>query len=388
MRIEQLLMQHPKCPVVKQSEYISWFIFPFFHGVAGRDCEGSQISQMGGEEIAMTPVVSLDYVFLSLSDNTSGEETVPILVLCDENTTYSLGLMVPRKGPEPHGVRDVCVFLPELGYIRMILKCNGGPSITALVTAVQKEWACDSKNFQRQLTPQVNPVDDHASCRAVEAMVHGLENLNRTIMVALEEVLGVSIFPTSRILPWLVGHQSRARNRFIVRASGRTLFEELTTTKFARPLFDFGEADLAKEWPSQCWLLWSNTLLVVYVAPAPVVTYAALAPVVEYAVQQSPTRRLLLRSCTSPPGVLDVRGTSLLTLLSGISCFFAVATFLIVSVYGDTWVLHFELVALCATLSFVFNNCCWPFQSCRREKKGWVTERVCCHNIRQTIQMV
>ena len=45
----------------------------------------------------------------------------------------------------------------------MILKSDGEPSITTLVTAVQKEWAGDSKNFQTQLIPRTSPVDDHAS---------------------------------------------------------------------------------------------------------------------------------------------------------------------------------------------------------------------------------
>ena len=39
----------------------------------------------------------------------------------------------------------------ESGYTRMILKSGGKPSITALVTAVQKEWAGDCKDFLRQL---------------------------------------------------------------------------------------------------------------------------------------------------------------------------------------------------------------------------------------------
>ena len=89
-------------------------------------------------------------LFFGLTDST-GEGTPPTVVLCDGNTTYSLGLMVPRNGPVPHAVRGVCVFLQELGYTRMILKSDGEPSITALVTAVQKEWAGDSKNFQTLL---------------------------------------------------------------------------------------------------------------------------------------------------------------------------------------------------------------------------------------------
>ena len=90
----------------------------------------------------------------------------------------------------------------------MILEGDGEPSILALVTAVQKEWAGDSKIFETQLIPHTSPVDDHASNGAAEAMVHCLEGLTRTSGAALEESLGVTIVSTSPILPWLVRHQS------------------------------------------------------------------------------------------------------------------------------------------------------------------------------------
>ena len=88
----------------------------------------------------------------------------------------------------------------------MIRKSDGEPSITALMTAVQKEWAGDSKIFETQLIPRTSPVDDHASNGAAEAMVHSLEGLTRTSIAALEESL--STVSTSPILPWLVRHQS------------------------------------------------------------------------------------------------------------------------------------------------------------------------------------
>ena len=129
----------------------------------------------------------------------------------------------------------------------MILKSDCEPSISALMAAVQKEWARDSKNFQTQLIPRTSPVDDHASNGAAEAMVHSLEGLTRTSKVALEESLGVSISSNSPFMPWLVRHQSFLRNRFVVRSSGRTPFKELTMSKFQSPLLNVGEAVLAKE---------------------------------------------------------------------------------------------------------------------------------------------
>ena len=77
--------------------------------------------------------------------------------------------------------------------------------------------------------------------------MRSLEGLTRTSKIALEEALGVSILPTSPILPWLVRHQSYLRNRFVVRSSGRTPFEELTMSKFQSSLLNFAEAVLVKE---------------------------------------------------------------------------------------------------------------------------------------------
>ena len=141
-----------------------------------------------------------------------------------------------------------CVFLQESGYTRMILKSDGKPSITALVTAVQKEWAGDCKDFLRQLILRTSPVDVHASKGAVEGMMHSLEGLTRTSKGGpWEEVLGISILPTSLILPWLARHLSCLRNQYVVRASGRASFEELTMSMFQSPLINTQEAVLAKE---------------------------------------------------------------------------------------------------------------------------------------------
>ena len=99
-------------------------------------------------------------------------------------------------------------------------------TITAVERTVQGKGAVDNQNFQTQLIPCTSPVDDHATNGAVETMVHSLGRAT----------LGVSILPTSSILPWLVLYQSYLRNRFVVRSSGRTPFEELTMSKLVQHL--------------------------------------------------------------------------------------------------------------------------------------------------------
>ena len=116
----------------------------------------------------MTPVVPLDDISLGLSDEASEKDTTSMLALCDGSTTHSRDVMIPREGPEPHAVKNVCVPLQELSYIRMTLESDGASSITVR-EAVQKEWAGDSKNFRRQSIPQERLENDHVSTGALEA---------------------------------------------------------------------------------------------------------------------------------------------------------------------------------------------------------------------------
>ena len=65
------------------------FVVPWCRAcVAGRGCESPHSSQIVSEEVVTTSVVSLDFVFLDLFDNTSGEGTLPTLALCDENIAH------------------------------------------------------------------------------------------------------------------------------------------------------------------------------------------------------------------------------------------------------------------------------------------------------------
>ena len=225
------------------------------HGVVYALLEGPEklhtAATGGGEETAAaTPVVALDALFLGLNDST-GEGTTPTLVQCDGNTTYSLGVMVPRKGRVPYAVRGVCVFVQELGYTRMILWSDGEPSITALVTADQKEWAGDSRNFQTQLIPRTSPVDCHASNGAAEAMYTAFKVSRRNLLESRSCQIHRFCRGWCDIRVFL-------RHRFVVRSSGRTLFEGLTMSKFQSPLLNFGEAVLAKESGAQEGILGSS----------------------------------------------------------------------------------------------------------------------------------
>ena len=83
------------------------------------------------------------------------------------------------------------------------------------------------------------------------------------------------------------------------------------------------------------------------------VTLTAPAPVVEYAGHQSPTRRLFLRSCTSPRSYMTyLARVFFFETAHATVCYPVVATVPIFSVCGNTFVLRCRLIALCAALPF------------------------------------
>ena len=111
MREEQLPFQHPKCPVEKRLSPISCVTFPSLHGVEPallEKREAPHFREGGGDGAAAATLAA------------QLESTTPMLAPCDGNTTYSLGLMGPKKGHVPYAVRVVCAFLQEFGCTRMV----------------------------------------------------------------------------------------------------------------------------------------------------------------------------------------------------------------------------------------------------------------------------
>ena len=130
------------------------------------------------------------------------------------------------------------VFLQELGYTRMILKSGGELSITALVTAVQKEWAGDSKNFQTHVPVQF----------VITGQTEPLRQWYTALKVSRERVK----------LPWINLLKCRSRQTLRscrgwcdIRVFSETglLYDRAAEhhDKFQSPLLNVGEAVLAKE---------------------------------------------------------------------------------------------------------------------------------------------
>ena len=81
------------------------------------------------EEKSLAEVV-FDYGFLGAQGE---EETVAIQVARDSRTKMLFAHVVPRKGlTHEHGAEDMIKDIKKLGYLEVILKCDGEPALKSV----------------------------------------------------------------------------------------------------------------------------------------------------------------------------------------------------------------------------------------------------------------
>ena len=92
------------------------------------------------EERSGVTTVSLDYCFLAGDKDVeeSSARDHPVLIMYDSKTRAISAIPVLKKGPEKWVVRWVVRKLYGLGYggVKVVLKSDGEPAITALVRAI------------------------------------------------------------------------------------------------------------------------------------------------------------------------------------------------------------------------------------------------------------
>ena len=79
------------------------------------------------KEKGTTPIVAFDYCFLT-QDNA---DTFPILICRDSRYGQTGATCCGRKGPTAHSISFL--FIKDLGFRRIILKCDNEPSTHACV---------------------------------------------------------------------------------------------------------------------------------------------------------------------------------------------------------------------------------------------------------------
>ena len=92
-----------------------------------------------------------------------------------------------RKGPTAYSISFRVGFFKDLGFRRIILKCDNEPSTNALQDAVSQ--ACAGV----EVIPQGPPEGDHMANGRVEMAVREVKRQCRTLRISAERITGVRI---------------------------------------------------------------------------------------------------------------------------------------------------------------------------------------------------
>ena len=193
---------------------------------------------------ARLPKISMDYQELKSKAKLQVSEedaVVRIIVAKDEQTGMTTAHRVDTKGPTDEWiVKRVVQDIEELGRSDIILKTDGEPAMVAVqraVTALRKGMVTKPEN-----PPSYNPQSNGAAEKAVQDVSAQI----RTLKLALEARLGITINENSPIMEWIIEHGAYVLSRFSVGHDGMTPYERLTGRKWTRPMLEMGETVMAQ----------------------------------------------------------------------------------------------------------------------------------------------
>ena len=202
-------------------------------GIAGKHATGRDETDPSAGEF------HFDYCFLK---NEVGDEPAVTLVGVDKASDAILAHVVPEKGTKFDWVasqldRDVKRF----GYHgRIVVKSDGENAVCDLMQELARK---------RRENPTVvetsKPYDSKSNGRA-EGAVRKLESQVRTLKIATERNLGLTMDVHSSVFAWLVEHSADVLTKCSVGSDGRTPYERIKQKRYHGEMVEFASMVLVK----------------------------------------------------------------------------------------------------------------------------------------------
>ena len=206
--------------------------------VAGRAAAAPHF-RGGDKEIPVGGEFHFDYCFLR---KRPASEPATTLVGVDRTTQGIVAHVVPKKGTQFEWVaaqleKDVRKF----GYHgRVVLKSDGENAIKDLMKEVALK-RCDMPT----VLEHSKAYDSKSNGRAENA-VRRVESQVRTMLIALQEALGIEVEVDHPCFEWLVEHAADILTKYPVGKDGRTPYERVKKKKYGGEMFEFGSVVLVK----------------------------------------------------------------------------------------------------------------------------------------------
>ena len=183
------------------------------------------------ERARTTPIVAFDYGFLPKEN----ADTLPILICRDSKYGHTGATCCERKGPRANSISFLVGLIKDLGFRRIMLKCDNEPSTKALQDAVIH--ACVGV----EVIPQGPPEGDHMANGRAEMAVREVKRQCRTLRVSAEQNTSVRIAGGSSLLSWLPRFAAQVMNKMRIGKDGKTSEMRSTGRRWRKPMEQFGE---------------------------------------------------------------------------------------------------------------------------------------------------
>ena len=164
---------------------------------------------------------NFDYGFLTQEN----ADTFPIPICRDSRYGQTGATCCERKGRTAYSISFLVGFIKDLGFRRIILKCDYEPSTKALQDAVIQ--ACAG-------------VEDMANGR-VEMAVREVKRQCRTLRISAEHNTGVRIAEDSPFLSWFLRFTAQVMNSMRIGKDGKTSELKRTGRRWRKPMSQSGE---------------------------------------------------------------------------------------------------------------------------------------------------
>ena len=163
-----------------------------------------------------TLIVAFDYDFLTQEN----ADTFPILICRDSRCGQTGATCCERKGPTAHSIAAYSIsflvgFIKDLGFRRIIVKCNNEPSTNALQDAVIH--ACAGV----EMIPQGPPEGDRMANGRVEMALREVGRQCGTLRIYAEQNTSVRISDDSPLLSWLPRFAAQIMNKMRIGKDGK-----------------------------------------------------------------------------------------------------------------------------------------------------------------------
>ena len=169
------------------------------------------------------------------------EKSAPMIVAKFTRSGTIAATALEAKGITGYGVRWFAGFLGRLGLQHVV---NFSDNEAALV-ALKNQAATQVKGLES--VPRECPVGDHSANGDAESAVKQVKQLCRSVRLALESKLKMTLEQTDPVLQWIPHFAGQLLTIVQKGPDGKTAWERETGRKWRRPLLQFGEKVMLRE---------------------------------------------------------------------------------------------------------------------------------------------